>query len=201
MKNLAVIILALCSFGIANAQVVVENDYEGSLITTNENNTTSSKNGTSMAEESSNLLNSIDISYQAIDNGFGLGWTGIINNFMFNVSWLSGDTDKYVTKNSGWRAGIGGNYRYWLTNFLYAEGSAGVEYSHYSVEYKVDNKTSKESDGDFGLFVTPRIGVKLFKIANDYYGIVAGYRWDFNKFKFKKENTDDYFTIGFIGYF
>lgn len=125
-----------------------------------------------------------------------MGMSYVIGNIVINGSYLSGDTDKYITKNEGWRIGIGGNYRYWLTDFLYAEGQAGIEYSHVSIEVKQGTKTESNSDGNVGMFLTPRIGLPLFKLWGGKLGVVAGYRWDFNKFKFSKDYTDKYFTIG-----
>lgn len=141
---------------------------------------------------------SFDMSYQAIDGGFGLGLTWVANYLVINASFLQGDTDANIKKNEGWRAGIGGNYRYWFSNAIFAEAQAGVEYTHVSQEYNYNGYTNKDSDGNVGLFFTPRLGAKLFTVSDINVGVVAGYRWDFNKFKFKKEYTDDYFTIGII---
>ena len=58
----------------------------------------------------------------------------------------------------------------------------------------VKSKTTddKASDSNLGLFITPRLGIKLFNNCT----LVAGYRWDIDEFKFKKEYTVDYFTLG-----
>ena len=171
----------------ASAQTVITNDY-GSPIT--------GADGQSVSDsDDEREVGSFDLSYQAISGGFGMGITWVFNYLVINASFLSGDTDKYIEKNEGWRAGIGANYRHWLADFIYIEGQAGVEYSHSTIKMKGGDKNS---DGDVGLFVTPRVGIPFLNIANTKWGIVAGYRWDFNKFKFKKENTDDYFTIGIV---
>ena len=171
----------------ANAQTVISNDY-GSPIT----GAAGQQVGESSEEQP---LGGFDLSYQALDGGFGMGLTWVFNSLVLNFSWLAGDTDKYIEKNEGWRAGVGFNYRHWLSDFLYIEGQAGLEYSHVTVKIKGGDS---ESDGNLGLFVTPRVGIPLLTIGDAKWGIVAGYRWDFNKFKFKKEYTDDYFTIGIV---
>ena len=70
-------------------------------------------------------------------------------------------------------------------------------FGSFEVEYGED----KESDGNLGLFVTPKIGLRLFTWDEIDWGIQAGYRWDFQEFKFSKAYTADYFTIGIIGLF
>lgn len=155
---------------------------------------TKSSHGTKEAGESVKLDSGIGFDYMAIENtsgGFGINL--IFDGFLLNFKTVKGDTDSYVTKNKSWGVGIGGNRRCWLSKYFFVEGQFGVEYVHSSLKYKVDkNKTTKDSNGDLGLFVTPRIGIKLGKGL----GIVAGYRCDFAKFKFNKENTSDYFTVG-----
>ena len=174
----------------ANAQTVITNDYSSPITQAEGQQIDNSDDEKSSA--------SFDLSYQGIENGFGLGMTWVFNHFAINFSWLEGDTNQYITKNEGWRAGIGLNYRHWLSDFFYIEGQAGIEYTHATLKMKGGDKYS---DGDFGLFLTPRIGIPLINISDGKLGIVAGYRWDFNKFKFSKENTADYFTIGILGTF
>lgn len=140
-----------------------------------------------------NYLNSgAGIDYQSIENGYGIGLNFAFKYLLVDLSFGSADND-YIDVSS-WSAGIGGQYRYWFNKWLYIEGRAGVQYLHATA--KVKEGDEKESNGDFGLFLTPRLGVKLFKLGSDYLSLVGGYRWDFNKFKFKKEYTSDYFTIG-----
>ncbi len=140
-----------------------------------------------------NYLNSgAGIDYQSIENGYGIGLNFAFKYLLVDLSFGSADND-YIDVSS-WSAGIGGQYRYWFNKWLYIEGRAGVQYLHATA--KVKEGDEKESNGDFGLFLTPLLGVKLFKLGSDYLSLVGGYRWDFNKFKFKKEYTSDYFTIG-----
>ena len=53
-------------------------------------------------------------------------------------------------------------------------------------------KWDETSDGNFGLFVTPRVGLVLGKSI----ALTAGYEWNFLDFKFDKEHRSDYFTVG-----
>jgi len=192
MKRFLSLAVLTIAFGIStHAQIVNANDN---------NSQVKSEDGQSVimnSDKEEQGRSGLDFSYHAVKNGFGLGFSMIFDYVVVNFSGIIGDTDKYITKNDAWRVGLGGNYRYWIANFLYAEGQAGVEYSHASLEYKIDkNNKEKESDGNVGLFVTPRIGLKLLKLWGINWGITVGYRWDFNKFKFDKEYTDDYLTIG-----
>jgi len=152
--------------------------------------------GTSNVPEGEQYKNGFDMSYQAIEHGFGMGIGWVFSPVVINASFISGDTNKYVTKNEGWRVGLGGNYRFWIAKPLFIEAQAGVEYTHVTLETKVNGQKDKNSEGNFGMFLTPRIGLKLFKLWDANMGIIAGYRWDFNKFKFDKDYTDKYFTIG-----
>lgn len=142
---------------------------------------------------------SISMSYCPINEEYdGVAMDVTIKNFHFQYQGFNGETNKTITKNKGWRAGIGYNYRHWLTNRLYVEGVAGVQYSRATVEvYK-----EKESEGNLGLWVSPKVGVLLFNIGGKtepiWFGLQAGYRWDVNEFKFEKGYTADYFTIGFV---
>jgi len=81
---------------------------------------------------------------------------------------------------------------------LYVEGVIGVQYSHQSVK-AADGE--KESEGNLGLWASPKIGVLLINTSKSeplWIGLQAGYRWDVNEFKFKKDYTNDYFTIGIV---
>ena len=173
------------------AQKVIKTDV-------NRTETTSKPtNGTEAAGESADLTSGCSFDYLGIEDAFGLSYNLIFNHLLLNFRMVSGDTNSVVTSNEAWSAGVGYNYRYWLAKSLYIEGQAGVEYAHATLEYKDSNrKTVKDSNGDFGLFLSPRIGLNLFKLWDCDWGVVAGYRWDFNKFKFSKEYTSDYFTIG-----
>lgn len=160
------------------------------------------------------LNSGIEFEYLAIEKGFGLGVNLVFKNILVSFVSTSGDSNNNVKNISGWNLGAGYNYRHYFTNFLYIEGRAGVGYYHGSYEYRVESsktrytpsqhgknnttstKWEKESNGEFGVFISPRIGIKLFKLWGSDLSAVAGYRWDFQKFKFNKENTADNFTIG-----
>lgn len=153
------------------------------------------------------------IDYMGIDGGFGINMDMTFGYLDINGGWISGKTNDYIKDNSGWQICVGGNYRYWLGKSFFIEGKAGVGYYHSSVEMRLPSgtktttilgkshtsttyTTEKESNGEFGLYVSPRAGLHVGKIAGCDWSIVAGYRWDFIKFKFDKDYTNDYFTIG-----
>lgn len=192
MKKITLVVFGLfCMLSSTQAQKVIKTDV-------NRTETTSKPtNGTEAAGESADLTSGCSFDYLGIEDAFGLSYNLIFNHLLLNFRMVSGDTNSVVTSNEAWSAGVGYNYRYWLAKSLYLEGQAGVEYAHATLEYKDSNrKTVKDSNGDFGLFLSPRIGLNLFKLWDCDWGVVAGYRWDFNKFKFSKEYTSDYFTIG-----
>ncbi len=90
---------------------------------------------------------------------------------------------------TNWNVGAGLNYRYWFNKYIYLEGSVGAQYMASIVEW--NDVEGKKTDGDFGLFAMPKLGLSYKGV-----GVVAGYRWDFAKFKFDKEHTNDHFMVG-----
>lgn len=206
MKRIIVAVCALClALSGAKAQKVLKDNINGETAPA-----TTTGNGS--GDDYGDVMNGgISFGYQALDGGYGMEFNMVFNHLMLTGSLISGETNNYVTKNDGWRAGLGYNYRYWLGKSVFIEGAVGIEYSHASVEVKTytgtsktgraQYETAKASDGNWGLFLYPRIGTRLFKIADVDYGLYAGYRWDFNEFKFSKEYTADYFTVGIIGIF
>ena len=150
------------------------------------------------SNEETALENSLTLEYQAIENAFGMGFNLVAKHFALNFSWIEGETNSYVEKNSGWKLGAGYNQRYWLNKSIYVEGTAGIQYAHGKVK---TTGGEEESNGNLGLFATPKIGIKLFTLNDQVWGVQAGYRWDFSEFKFSKEYTADYFTIGIVGLF
>lgn len=168
------------------------------------------------AEESSSVLvqgkaNSATVDFLIPDGGFGVGLDYVFSYINVNAAYIFGKTDDNVTDNAGWQIGIGGNYRYNISKVFYVEGRAGIGYYHWSTKYKYQSGEKevgpswgnhhttvatydyeKNTANEAELYVSPRVGVHLFKNLS----IVAGYRWDFVKFKFDKEHTNDYFTIG-----
>ena len=189
MKKLIVAVCALClTFGSVNAQKVMEDNVEG----TEQTKTTSGKSGES---DNDVLKCGFGAEYQGIDGGFGMGFNLIYNHVMVGFSWLWGDTNDTVTKNDGWRVSLGYNYRYWLGKAVFIEGTAGFEYCHVSTEYKTQSTSGtrnsiplaqqlsgsnrpkteirKDSNGDFGLFLYPRVGVKLGKVSGTDWGYIC----------------------------
>ncbi len=156
----------------------------------------------------------IDASYLAIEDGWGLGANFMYKNFTLGLKFYGMDDAAGFSENY-YQLGvnIGYNLRYWLGKSFYVEARGGVQYLHYSYEFLAseeyvenvigygDNKKvytttvqkwDETSDGNFGLFVTPRLGLVLGKSI----ALTAGYEWNFLDFKFDKEHRSDYFTVG-----
>ena len=75
---------------------------------------------------------------------------------------------------------------------MYLEGRIIAGYYHWKTEYKDKGYKELNNSADEAFFgISPRAGLKYKKVA-----ISAGYRWDWIKMKFKKENCLDRFTIG-----
>lgn len=131
----------------------------------------------------------ITFEYAGYDGGWGMGFTMNILHVELGYQLLDGETNEYLKTNEGWKVGLGGSYRYWFNKYIWVQGSVGVLYAHSTIEY---DGADKEKEGNFGLYANPRIGLNIYSGIC----ITASYRWDFNKFKFSKDYTDDYFTVG-----
>ncbi len=139
----------------------------------------------------------ISMSYCPVNETYdGISMDVTLNKLHLQYQNIDGEKNKNITKNKVWRAGVGYNERFWFGERLYLEGVVGVQYSHASVKAYGE----KESEGNLGLWVSPKVGLLLFKVDSEgmMIGLQAGYRWDVNEFKFKKGYTVDYFTIGFV---
>lgn len=126
-------------------------------------------------------------------------------DYRFNIVNIGG----YYTVSGpmdGWGAYLGLGTRYYLTPSIYIDGAAGLIYGHSSYEYKqcvgqetdyIFNRpythdvyeTKKESNGNFGLYVLPRVSFMVFKGV----GINIGYMMAAPKMKF-----DGFFDNGSI---
>lgn len=155
------------------------------------------------------------LEYLGIDNGFGMGLNFRIKYVMVGYGYTSGKTDTYITENNGWNISAGGDYQHWLGKWFYVEGAAGLGYFHGKTKTREESgeeryysqgsyhtrptyETKTHKNGEVGLFINPRIGIKLFnsKKGNGSWALTASYRWNFLKFKFKKGYINDYFTVG-----
>ena len=189
MEKIITIVCALfLTLGSVNAQKVIKDNIDGSA---------ANSENLAKVNEGLDLNSGFGIEYQGIEDGFGMGMNLVINHFVLSGSMYSLDTNGYIETNEGWKLGAGYNHRHWFNKSIYIEGTVGVQYWNHKME--IDGE--EDSNGEFGLFVTPRVGLKLFKIWDTDWAINAGYRWDFNKFKFSKDYTSDYFTIGLTAVF
>ena len=134
----------------------------------------------------------VEFAYEAVENGWGLGMNWTISYFVLGYDFLEGKKGDSFSRNDGYEIFIGGNYRYHLADFFYIEGRIIAGYYHWKTEYKAKGYKDLNNSVDEAFFgISPRAGIKIKKVA-----ISAGYRWDWIKMKFKKENCLDRFTIG-----
>lgn len=133
-----------------------------------------------------------DVMYHAIENGWGIGLDFVISYFLFGYDYHFGKKGETLITNMGMELYVGGNYRYHVTDYFYIEGRIVAGYYNWEIKFKgKENEAfdSKVNEAFVGL--SPRAGLKFGKVA-----ISAGYRWDWIKMDFKKENCLDRFTIG-----
>ena len=134
----------------------------------------------------------VEFAYEAVENGWGLGMNWTVSYFVFGYDFLEGKKGDSFSRNDGYEIFIGGNYRYHLADFFYIEGRIIAGYYHWKTEFKAKDYKDLNNSADEAFFgISPRAGLKYKKVA-----ISAGYRWDWIKMKFKKENCLDRFTIG-----
>ena len=184
MKKLICLAILSIAFGLnANSQTVITNDYSSSSSSVQSQNFTSN-------EDIQEQGNDIAVSYHAIEDGWGLSMDMVMSYFVLGYGMYFGDKGDYLATNDGFEIYVGGNYRYHLMKNLYID--ARVLGGYYSWKLEMKGKGAKEdktSEGFIGL--SPLIGLQFGKVS-----IMAGYRWDWVKFKFKKENCLDRFTAG-----
>ncbi len=166
----------------------------------------------------------IGIDYSAVKDGGAVGMDLLFNHFLVGYAFGWGKDTDYIKDQSSWQIELGGNHRFFLgTKYLFLEARAMVGYAHGKFKYVAgtETKTStsgvgrmerthtytttkweEESNGDFYLAVSPRLGLNLIQLKNGRnIAIVCGYRWNFTKFKFDKDHTSDFLTIGIAGVF
>lgn len=182
-KGFSLAILSI-AFGLnAKSQTVITNDYSSS-----DSNTLSQKIITDedIQEQGSDFA----LSYHAIEDGWGISMDYVMSYFVLGWGMYFGDKGDYFSANDGYEIYIGGNYRYHATKNFYFD--ARVLGGYYSWTAKTKGKSGDEfktKEGFIGL--SPTVGLQFNK-----FNIFAGYRWDWVKFKFKKENCLDRFTAG-----
>lgn len=114
----------------------------------------------------------------------------VMGYFVFGYGMYWGDKGDYLATNDGYEIYIGGNYRYHATKNLYFD--ARVIGGYYSWTAKMKGKGADENKAREGFVgLSPIVGLQFNKVS-----IFAGYRWDWVKFKFKKDNCLDRFTAG-----
>lgn len=214
MKKLFLLAFAMClSTSAINAQVFVGNSNEQVTTTKKVSKTSIAGIQEQGAKKEDKINSSWDFSYLFVEDGWGLGLDLVANHFNLGFNYAKGDETDYLKNNSSWSLSMGYNGRYWLAESFYIEARGGVQYGSSSYEmvtgtkqvtktigYGSNKKTytttvnvwEEESDSSFGLYLNPRIGLAFGKSV----AVTAGYEWNFNDFKFDKEHTSDYFTLG-----
>lgn len=197
MKLALSILAMMLTASTASAQDIVQ-DYE-----TDKSISISSSSMSPAQEDNTPQINmGFGIDYMAVEKATGVGVHGVIKNVGFGLSYIFGETGGGVSSNLIARVDIGYNPQYWFNKYFFIDGYIGVGYwsgtisGHYQSNKKYEHFEEKTNCGF--LTLTPRIGL-AFNIGKGAIALKAGYRWDFTKFKFKKENQSDYFTIG-LGY-
>ncbi len=138
-------------------------------------------------EEDAQPKGGASLEFHEYEGGFGGGVNFIIDNLLMDFNIRSGEVAGYDT--GLWSAGLGGNYRHWVSKSFFIEGQGGLAY--YNTETKLKGKKVAGLN-KFGLFVTPRAGFKIGKT----WGITAGFRFDFIDFKFDNISDRGHFTVG-----
>lgn len=178
------------------AQEIVTDDIERTNLPESKNVSFSNSVGKNDYKKSGGTID-----FYIPEKGFGMAMNLAFKYFFLEWSMRYGETDDVVTTNDGWSLGAGGHYRHWIGDWVFVEGFLGIEYLHSKIAYKnytsaSKYKTEEIKDGNIAMMLHPKIGVHLYK----GFSIAAGYRWDFNEFKFKKGYVSDFFTLslGFV---
>lgn len=197
------VFLIMCAFTFActiNAQKVVTDNIHGT--DSIENSSTNNSIELSADSDKKYEQNGFGIEYFGVDGGYGINYNAKIFDYLsFGFYFGGGETNETVTENSSWGLNIGANYRYWLGKVLFLEAEGGLAYGHGKITIRTKTgkygyKDNTVSDGNMGFYITPRIGLRICKIGKGGLALVAGYRWHFSEFKFSKEYTSDFFTVG-----
>ena len=193
--KLALSILAMMlTASTASAQDIVQ-DYE-----TDKSISISSSSMSPAQEDNTPQINmGFGIDYLAVEKATGVGIHYVIKNVGVGVSFIFGETEGEISSNIIGRVDIGYNPQYWFNKNFFVEGYIGVGYWSGTISgHDPYNNVHFEENTKCGfLTMTPRIGLAV-NIGKGGLALKAGYRWDFTKFKFKKENQADYFTIGLV---
>lgn len=214
MKIKTLLACALClSFTEMSAQTLTGNSSTDASSTAITKTTQTDTSVPSENDQKDKCNSSWDFSYLFVEDGWGLGIDAVFNHFNIGFKYAKGEENDYLKDNKSWALSMGYNGRYWLGPSIYIEARAGLQYVSASCEivtgtkentktvgYGSNKKTytttetiwEEVSDSNFGLYLNPRVGLAL----GESVAVTAGYEWDISEFKFDKEHTNDYFTLG-----
>lgn len=184
MRKFIYLAVLSMAFGLnAKSQTVITNDY-------NSSNSSAQSQSSFSNEDIQEQASDLAVSYHAIEDGWGLSMDMIMNYFVLGYGMYFGEKGDYLSSNDGFEIYIGGNYRYRFTKNLFFD--ARILGGYYSWKVKYEGKgggEDKTNEGFVGL--SPMLGAQFGNVS-----ISVGYRWDWVKFKLKKENCLDRFTAG-----
>ncbi len=143
-----------------------------------------------------------ELDLRFIKDGFGISanssWLGFLDFGIYFDHYKDVKNDYFeIENNRDWGFFTGGKYKYWPMEFLYIEGQVGLGWHWSSASYKYNGGWETQKSNSIFCYITPRVGVKVITIKKYDVFLTAGYRWDAMKFKFNKENMNDFFTLGF----
>jgi len=182
MKQFVVILLALCSCSVVNAQVVIENDYEGSIINNPEEKI-------DFKDDEKETLSFIDLSYFSYDHyeNYGIGYHFYtFNGFGMGLTWRS---QLKFNDGDNLNADLTFNYAFGAYQNEHTKVMIAAEAGPSFGSRKAYNDEGKLKDK---FFIDAFIGIKAIATYNRF-ALSAGYHIWAPKFKFGKDYKQDGF--------
>lgn len=132
-------------------------------------------------------IGNLGVNYLFVDDGWGIDAAYTFNGFAVDAAYMHSSVGKYSA--NSFSVGLGWMDHFMITDSFFIGGKVIAAYKSVSSSY--DGQSGDDSDM-IVLRVNPFLGYAL----SESLAITAGYNWDFNKFKFSKEYTADFFTVG-----
>lgn len=161
--------------------------------------TVASTTSTSSTSSSDDLSFRVMPEFIKPESGWGLGFLHIQAGYV-DLGWYFGfgEENDYISSNEWNKGFLGGCYEFGANPF-YINLAAGLMYSHSVITYGSGSSKQEEKNGEFGLYLNPRINLYFYTSeSGGKVGVTAGYHWDFVKFKFDEDYTDKYWSFGIV---